>query len=88
MDTRQVNSIHQYIVDFRASAGRLRNDHQSGLLNVDYVSDLLRRAEPIDDFIENYPLSAAAFSSWTHVRNDLLWLAVACKLSPGRLLPK
>ncbi len=85
VDTQTANLLHRYIGRFKVSADRLRRSYDSGSLAIDSVSDLLQRAEPIDQFVGTHPLSPAAQQSWIRVRRDLAQLAARYDLSPAWL---
>lgn len=80
-----VGVINQYLGDLRVAVDRLKTAHASGQPTVDHANEVLRRAEPVDQFMKNHPLSVSAQESWMRVRNDLIRLAAANNLSPAWL---
>lgn len=84
-DATGVAVINQYVGDLRVAVDRLKMAHASGQPTIESANEVLRRAEPVDQFMKNHPLSVSAQESWTRVRNDLIRLAAVHNLSPAWL---
>jgi len=75
--TRREDDINRFMKDFDKAAEQMHDrfgDHNQA---TGYVSEVLRRAQVVDDFMQRHDLSPAAESDWGAVRADLDNLALA-----------
>jgi cytochrome c556 len=75
--TRREDDINRFMKDFDQAAERMHDrfgDHNQA---TGYVSEVLRRAQVVDDFMLRHDLSPAAENDWSAVRTDLDNLALA-----------
>jgi len=84
-DVEANSSINQYIGDFMVSCDRLNTSYSSGYSSVDSVNEVVSRAERIDEYMKDHPLSLSVQESWIRLRNDLVRLAAIYNLMPGWL---
>jgi hypothetical protein len=79
--TRAEDNINHFIADFEARTDRLQNQFNDQHAAVGTVSEMLRRAARIDNFMRRHRLSQAAQDDWQSLRQDLDSLARAYDVS-------
>jgi len=75
----QMGAISQYLEEFM-SANRLQTASTAEAAN-----EVLVRAELIDRYMKDHPLTISAQESWIRLRSDLVRLAAAYNMAPGWL---
>lgn len=84
-DLNTEGEINQYLGNFIVSSERLRTMQSSGYSGLETAGEVLERAELIDRYMKEHPLSISAQENWIRLRSDLVRLAAVYNLRPAWL---
>lgn len=77
------DAIQPRLGDFMVSLDRLNRSYSRGSLGAGDVNELLSRAETVDFYMRDYPVSVAAQEAWLRLKDDLVRLGAQFNLSPA-----